>query len=68
MLALNRQTEPGIWAYYAEHYAKIRGCEVSGKGAVLEQKLPEYELHRVYCENGATFLVKCNAGTCRGME
>lgn len=68
MLTLNRQTEPGVWTYYAEHYAKIRGCELSGNGAVLEQKLPEYELHRVYCENGKTFLVKCNAGTCRGME
>lgn len=68
MMALDRQTEPGIWAYYAEHYAKIRGCEVSGNGAVLEQKLPEYELHRVYCENGTTFLVQCNAGTCRGTE
>lgn len=68
MLTLNRQTEPGVWAYYAEHYAKIRGCELSGNGAVLEQKLPEYEIHRVYCDNEKAFLVKCNAGTCRGME
>jgi hypothetical protein len=68
MLALNRQTEPGVWAYYAEHYAKIRGCELSENGVVLEEKLPEFELHRVHCENQKTFLVKCNAGTCRGME
>jgi hypothetical protein len=68
MLALNRTGEPGVWAYYAEHYAKIRGCEIAGEGAVLEDKKPEFELHRVYCESGQSFLVKCNAGTCRGMQ
>lgn len=68
MLTLNRQAEPGVWAYYAEHYAKIRGCELSGNGTTLEQKQPEYEIHRVNCDNEKTFLVKCNAGTCRGME
>jgi hypothetical protein len=68
MLALNRQIEPGVWDYYAEHYAKIRGCELSGEGAVLEQKLPEYEIHKVFCENEAPFRVKCSAGTCRGLE
>jgi len=68
MMTLDRQTAPGIWSYYAEHYAKIRGCELSGSGAVLEQKLPEYEIHRVYCDNEKTFLVQCNAGTCRGVE
>jgi hypothetical protein len=68
MLVLNRQAEPGVWAYYAEHYAKIRGCELSDDGAVLEQRQPEYEVHRVYCEGGQTFLVKCNAGACRGLE
>jgi hypothetical protein len=38
MLVLNTQTEQGVWAYYAEHYAKIRGCELSNEGAVLEDK------------------------------
>ncbi|MCG6859904.1 MAG: hypothetical protein LJE70_01245 [Chromatiaceae bacterium] len=66
MLALNRTADPGVWAYYAEHYAKMRGCDVSAEGAVLEQKQPEYEVHRVHCENGPGFLVSCNAGTCRG--
>jgi hypothetical protein len=68
MLALNRSGATGVWSYYAEHYAKIRGCALTAEGAVLEEKKPEYEMHRVYCEGGQTFLVKCNAGTCRGMQ
>ncbi len=68
MLVLNRAAETGIWAYYAEHYAKIRGCAVASSGAVLEEKRPEYEIHRVPCEGGQDFLVRCNAGTCRGLR
>lgn len=68
MLVLNRAAETGIWAYYAEHYAKIRGCAVAASGAVLEEKRPEYEIHRVPCEGGQDFLVRCNAGTCRGLR
>jgi hypothetical protein len=68
MLALEQTAEQGLWAYYAEHYAKIRGCDISGRGAILEEKQPELEIHRVYCENGQSFLVKCNAGTCLGIE
>lgn len=69
MMALNRQQgEQGVWTYYAEHYAKIRGCEVSDAGAMLQEKTSEHEVHRVYCEDEKTFLVKCNAGTCRGLE
>jgi len=68
MLALGQTGEQGVWAYYAEHYAKIRGCDVSGQGATLEEKQPELEIHRVDCKNGQSFLVKCNAGTCVGIE
>ncbi|MCU0834096.1 MAG: hypothetical protein MUC77_06615 [Chromatiaceae bacterium] len=58
----------GVWAYYAEHYARVRGCRLAGDGAVLLRKTPEYEEHRVYCEGGQTFQVRCNAGVCRGLE
>ena len=68
MLVLNRTSEPGIWAYYAEHYAKIRGCDVAGRGALLEEKQPGFEIHRVDCENGQSFRVRCNAGSCLGIE
>ena len=67
-MALNQPAPPGVWAYYAEHYARVRGCAVAGEGAVLVEKQPEYEMHRVYCEGGQTFLVRCNAGVCRGMR
>jgi hypothetical protein len=67
MLRLNVPVPTGIWAYYAEHYARIRGCNLAGEGAVLINKTPEFEEHRVYCEDGKTFLVRCNAGTCRGL-
>jgi hypothetical protein len=58
----------GVWAYYAEHYARVRGCRLAGEGAVLMRKTPEHEEHRVYCEGGQTFLVRCNAGICRGLQ
>jgi hypothetical protein len=67
MLRLNVPVPSGIWAYYAEHYARIRGCNLAGEGAVLINKTADFEEHRVYCEDGKTFLVRCNAGTCRGL-
>jgi len=68
MLVLERSGQPGVWAFYAEHYAKIRGCSIGAGGAVLEEKQPEYEIHRVPCENGQEFVVRCHAGTCRGLR
>jgi hypothetical protein len=68
MMALNQPAATGVWAYYAEHYARVRGCTLAGEGAVLVEKQPDYEMHRVYCEGGQTFLVRCNAGVCRGMK
>ncbi len=68
MMALNKPQVTGVWAYYAEHYARVRGCQLAGEGAILIEKSQSYEKHRVFCEGGRTFLVKCNAGTCRGLE
>jgi len=69
MLTLNRASPAtGIWAYYAEHYARVRGCRLAGDGAVLLRQTPEYEEHRVYCEGGQNFMVRCNAGICRGLQ
>ena len=68
MLVLNDPPDPGVWSYYAEQFARTRGCEISGKGARLEERQPEYEIHRIECENGMTVRVKCNAGTCLGIQ
>jgi hypothetical protein len=67
-LALREPRGTGVWAYYAEQYARLRGCAVTGEGAVLTEKTNVYEKHRVACENGTEFLVKCNAGACRGLR
>jgi hypothetical protein len=68
MLVLNDTQDPGVWSYYAEQFARTRGCEISGRGAQLEERQPEYEIHRIDCENGTTVRVKCNAGTCLGIQ
>jgi hypothetical protein len=67
MVVLNEPVNEGIWAYYAEHYARVRGCALTGNGAELVEKTQEYELHRVPCEGGQMFEVRCNAGVCRGL-
>jgi starvation-inducible outer membrane lipoprotein len=68
MLVLNDPAGPGVWAYYAEHFAKARGCVLAGEGATLVEKQPEYEVHRVSCKSGQEFLLRCNAGTCEEMR
>jgi len=68
MLALGPSASSGVWSYYAEHYARVRGCTLAGDGAVMVEKTPGYETHRVYCEGGQTFLVRCNAGMCQGVQ
>jgi hypothetical protein len=68
MLALNPPSESGVWAYYAEHYARIRGCTLNDQGSELVEKASYSETHRVHCEDGKTFLVRCNAGVCRGLR
>jgi hypothetical protein len=68
MLVLNPRTDTGIWAYYAEHYARVRGCALTDGGSVLIEKQAYSETHRVDCEGGRSFLVRCNAGVCRGLR
>jgi hypothetical protein len=68
MLVLNDAPNPGVWSYYAEQFARTQGCEIPGRGAQLEERQPEYEIHRIDCENGMTVRVKCNAGTCLGIQ
>jgi hypothetical protein len=64
MVVLNERADTGLWAYYAEQYARAHGCDLTGQGAVLVEKQPEYEIHRVDCQGGQKFLLRCNAGSC----
>jgi hypothetical protein len=63
MLALP-QAPVGVWSYYAEEYAKSRGCVLTPDGARLVEKRPDYEVHRVHCQSGQDMVVRCNAGSC----
>ncbi|WP_238787478.1 hypothetical protein [Thiospirillum jenense] len=64
MLALN-QNQPGLWAYYAEQYARTHGCTLTDNGAMLREKTISYELHTVPCADGRAFLLKCQGGVCQ---
>ncbi|MGE5155004.1 MAG: hypothetical protein ACM3ST_13440 [Bdellovibrio bacteriovorus] len=68
MLTLNQSGSTGTWAYYAEQYARLRGCDVSDEGAVLIESRSDSEIHKVPCRSADSFLVKCQNGVCRGLE
>lgn len=61
-----QQYAVGIWAYYAEQSARERGCEPADWGAVLiGDGGGASELHRVYCADGSTLVVRCDRERCR---
>ncbi len=38
MMVLNASGRKGLWAYYAEDYARLRGCAIGDRGATLLQE------------------------------
>ena len=56
----------GIWAYYAEGYARSRDCTLADSGAELEAAGPDWERHRVSCRDGDQIRVYCRHGDCTG--
>jgi hypothetical protein len=54
----------GTWAYYAEQYARSRGCVLADSGATLESAGAEWERHRVPCQDGSWVHVYCRFGDC----
>ncbi len=68
MLVLNNSGRKGLWAYYAEDYARLRGCAIGDRGATLLQETPVFELHEVPCVGAANVLVKCQGGVCQGVR
>lgn len=56
--------EVGVWAYYAEQFARDHGCVLSDRGAVLESSGAETERHRVHCDSGQAISVTCNSTSC----
>ena len=58
-------TPVGLWAYYAERYARAAGCDLDDRGAVLVHANQSEELHRVFCRARAPIMVRCNNQGCR---
>ena len=68
MLTLSEASGTGTWAYYAEQYARLRGCNVTDQGAQLIESRADGEIHKVACSGADSFLLKCQNGVCRGLE
>jgi hypothetical protein len=68
MLVLNQASSKGLWAYYAEDYARLRGCAIGDRGATLLNQTDGFEVHEVECVGGANVLVKCRGGVCEPMR
>ena len=68
MLTLSEASGTGTWAYYAEQFARLRGCNVTEGGAQLIESRPDGEIHKVACTGTNSFLLKCQNGVCRAME
>ena len=68
MLVLNDSGRKGLWAYYAEDYARLRGCAIGDRGATLLQETPTFELHEVPCVGANNVLVRCQGGVCEGVR
>jgi hypothetical protein len=68
MLTLGQAGDTGVWAYYAEQYARLRGCNIGDAGAQLIENRTDGEIYKVSCVGAESYLVKCQGGTCRGLE
>ena len=68
MLTLNQSNGTGTWAYYAEQYARLRGCNVADEGAQLIESRADGEVLKVACTGADSFLLKCQNGVCRALQ
>ena len=68
LLTLSETSGTGSWAYYAEQYARLRGCSVAGQGSILIESRSDGEIHKVPCQGSDSFLVKCQNGVCRDLQ
>lgn len=68
LVALTPPAATGVWAYYAEQYASLRGCNVTDTGAELVENRAGAEVHKVSCTGGESFLLSCQDGACRALR
>ena len=67
MMALAPSSEGVSWSYYAEQYARLRGCNVEPSGSILIDSRSDGEIHKVPCAGADSVLVQCQNGECRGL-
>ncbi|MFB1489387.1 MULTISPECIES: hypothetical protein [unclassified Thiocapsa] len=67
MMALAPSSGSISWAYYAEQYARLRGCNVEPSGSILIDSRSDGEIHKVPCAGADSVLVQCQNGECRGL-
>lgn len=67
MMTLPSSANTVSWSYYAEQYARLRGCQVTPQGAILIDTRTDGEIHKVPCEGADSLLVQCQNGECRGL-
>ncbi|HSO82483.1 hypothetical protein [Thiocapsa sp.] len=67
MMALAPSSGDVSWAYYAEQYARLRGCNVEPSGSTLIDSRSDGEIHKVPCAGADSVLVQCQNGECRGL-
>ena len=67
MMALAPSPGSVSWAYYAEQYARLRGCNVEPSGSILIDSRSDGEIHKVPCTGADSVLVQCQNGECRGL-
>lgn len=68
MLTLNQAGGTGTWAYYAEQYARLRGCNLTDQGSTLIETRSDGEILKVPCVGSDSYLLKCQNGVCRGLQ
>jgi len=57
---------PGVSSATVENLAKLRGC-TSSVGAGLVSQTGPVEVYRMACDNGQTYLAKCELRQCKAM-
>jgi len=57
---------PGVSSATVENLAKARGC-TSSVGAGLVSQTGPVEVYRMACDNGQTYLAKCELRQCRAL-
>ncbi len=67
MMALSPSSGSVSWSYYAEQYARLRGCNVEPSGSILVDSRSDGEIHKVPCAGADSVLVQCRDGDCRGL-